>query len=161
MCCATSRSTRSMNSVRCRRGRVVVSILGRVDLRIGHRPDHVRERRGQRPERRDGPLAGLGVARVHDHPQVTTSSPVSSSGRNGIGGAGMTLAIVVSSSGAASAAAMNPATDVRRGRQDQHPAHDPVELVQPVLEPGRDAEVAAAATDRPEQVGVGRRRRRA
>jgi hypothetical protein len=39
-----------------------------------------------------------------------TMLPTASSGRNGIGGAVMTLAIVDSSSGAASAAAMKPAT---------------------------------------------------
>ena len=41
----------------------------------------------------------------------------------------------------------------RRG-QDQHAADDRADLVEPELEPGRDAEVAAAAADRPEQVGV-------
>ena len=40
---------------------------------------------------------------------MITSLPCSSSGRNGIGGAGMTLAMVESSSGAASAAATKPA----------------------------------------------------
>ena len=47
---------------------------------------------------------------------MITSLPCSSSGRNGIGGAGMTLAIVDSSSGAASAAAMNAGDDVGRRR---------------------------------------------
>ena len=40
---------------------------------------------------------------------MTTSRPCCSAGRNGIGGAGMMLAMVDSSSGAASASAMNPA----------------------------------------------------
>jgi len=40
-------------------------------------------------------------------------------------------------------------------RQHQDPAHDRAQRVQPQLEPGRDAEVAAAAADRPEQVGMG------
>ena len=44
--------------------------------------------------------------------------------------------------------------DVGRRRQDQHPAHDRIDLVQPELEAGRDAEVAAAAADRPEEVRV-------
>jgi hypothetical protein len=39
-----------------------------------------------------------------------------------------------------------------RGRQDQHPAHDRWQLVQAELESRRDAEVAAAAADRPEQI---------
>ncbi len=66
----------------------------------------------------------------------------------------MTLAMVDSSSGAASASAMNDGDDVGRRRQDQHAAHDRVDLVQPELEAGRDAEVAAAAADRPEEVRV-------
>ena len=41
-----------------------------------------------------------------------------------------------------------------RRRQDEHAADDPVQLVEPELEAGHDAEVAAAAADRPEQVGV-------
>ncbi len=64
----------------------------------------------------------------------------------------MTFAMVDSSSGAASAAAMNPAIDLGAGRQDQHAAHGRLERMQRVLEPGDDAEVPAAAADRPEQV---------
>jgi len=45
-----------------------------------------------------------------------------------------------------------PDDHLGRGRQQQHPADDRAELVQTELEPGRDAEVAAAAADRPEQV---------
>ena len=68
----------------------------------------------------------------------------------------MTFAIVESVSGAASAAAMNPAT-VSGGRgQDQQPAQDLLDGVQPQLEPRHDAEVAAAAADRPEEIGVRR-----
>ena len=85
---------------------------------------------------------------------MMTSLPWSSSGRKGIGGAGMTFAIVDSSSGAASAAAMNPATVSGSGRQDEHPADHRRELVEAELEPGRHPEVAAAAADRPEQVGL-------
>ena len=73
---------------------------------------------------------------------------------NGIGGASITLAIVESSSGAASAASMKPAITSGRGRQDQHPADDLRDLVQPELEARGDAEVAAAAADRPEEVGL-------
>ncbi len=82
-----------------------------------------------------------------------TSSPWCSSATNGIGGQGMTFAIVDSSSGAASAAAMNPATSRpwRAGRACRRDRRRPG---QAVLEPGRDAEVAAAAADRPEQVRV-------
>ena len=55
-------------------------------------------------------------------------------------------------SGAASAASMNPRDRLGRGGQQQHPADDLGQLVEPELEPGHDPEVAAAAADRPEQV---------
>ena len=47
-----------------------------------------------------------------------------------------------------------PGDHLGRRRQDQHAAHDLVERVQPELEARGDAEVAAAAADGPEQVGV-------
>jgi hypothetical protein len=59
------------------------------------------------------------------------------------------LAIVESPSGAASD---ERGDHVRRGREHEHPARDPADLVEPELEPRRDAEVAAAAPDRPEQL---------
>ena len=43
---------------------------------------------------------------------------------------------------------------VRGGRQQQHPADDPGQLVEPIVEAGHDAEVAPATADRPEQVGM-------
>ena len=55
---------------------------------------------------------------------------------------------------------MKPAIASGGRRQDQHAADDPRDLVEPELEARRDAEVAAAAADRPEQVGVGGLRRR-
>ena len=47
-----------------------------------------------------------------------------------------------------------PGNGVRGGRQQQHPADDPRQLVEPIVEAGHDAEVAAATADRPEQVGM-------
>ena len=83
-----------------------------------------------------------------------TSLPWCSAGTNGIGGQGITLAIPDSSSGAASAAAMNPATvSAVAGRMSIPPTIWPT-LVESVTEARDDAEVAAAAADRPEQVGV-------
>ena len=87
-----------------------------------------------------------------------TTWPWCSSGTNGIGGQFMTLAIVESSSGAASAAAMKPATvSAVAGRMSMPPTIC-ADLVQPELEARHDAEVAAAAADRPEEVRVRSRR---
>ena len=84
----------------------------------------------------------------------TTRRPCCSAGRNGIGGAGITFAIVESSSGAASAAATNAAMTSGVAGRISSPPTTVVDLVQPELEAGRDPEVAAAATDRPEEVGM-------
>ena len=46
------------------------------------------------------------------------------------------------------------AQDVGRRRQQDRPAEDHADRIEPVLEAGDDAEVAAAAANRPEQVGV-------
>ena len=71
----------------------------------------------------------------------------------------MTFAIVESSSGAASAAAMNPAiVSGVAGSMSIPPTIVPTGC-EPELEPGRDAEVAAAAADRPEEVRLRARRR--
>ena len=66
----------------------------------------------------------------------------------------MTLAMVDSSSGAASAAAMKPATvSGVAGRMSMPPTTWPTSC-ETELEAGRDAEVAAAAADGPEQIRV-------
>src|SRR5262245_29658038 len=50
---------------------------------------------------------------------------------------------------------LDEAGDRRRRRgQDEHPAGGGLERMEPIFEPSRDAEVAAAAADRPEEVGV-------
>ena len=80
--------------------------------------------------------------------------PWCSSGTNGIGGQGITFAIVDSSSGAACGRGDEPGDRLGRGRQDEHPADGRGDLVEAELEAGHDPEVAAAATDGPEQVRV-------
>ena len=75
-------------------------------------------------------------------------------GTNGAGGAGMMFAIVESSSGAASAAADEASDGVGGRGQDEHAARDGADRLEPVVEAGDHAEVAAATADRPEQVGV-------
>ena len=91
---------------------------------------------------------------------MITSWPWYSSGTNGIGGQGITLAIVESPSGAARPRRMNPATVAGVAGRTSIPPDDLADRLEPELEPRRDAEVAAAAADRPEQVGLVRRRRR-
>ena len=62
--------------------------------------------------------------------------------------------MVESASGAASASARKRSSDVGRGRQDEDAAGELRDVVQLEAQPRDDAEVAAAAADRPEQVGV-------
>ena len=50
-----------------------------------------------------------------------------------------------------------PGDRLRRGRQEEHATHDRPDLVQTEPEPGRDAEVATPAADRPEQIRLGLR----
>ena len=97
--------------------------------------------------------ASSGGPAQHMRARITTL-PWCSAGTNGIGGQGMTLAIVESPSGAASAASTNPAIVSGRRGQQQQAADDPRQRVQPELEPGHDADVGPRATDRPEQVGL-------
>ena len=114
---ASSRSTRFMNRFRAIGRRVVVRVLRRVDLRVaasggpGPRAGVASARNGARA--RVGRPPGRPTRRPSSR---ITTSPWCSSGTNGIGGSGMTLAIVESSSGAASAAAMKPGDRLRASR---------------------------------------------
>ena len=66
----------------------------------------------------------------------------------------MMLAMPESSSGAACAAATKRSDHLGRGGQHQHAAVDVLQLVQAELQPGDHAEVATAAADGPEEIGV-------
>jgi hypothetical protein len=83
---------------------------------------------------------------------MMTSRPCWSAARNGSGGAGMTLAIVGQLLRRGVGLGEEPLDHLGGGGQDQQAADDGVERVQPVLEAGGQAEVAAAAADRPEQL---------
>ena len=98
-----------MNSVREIGQRAVVRVVRRVDLRVGHRPDHVGERASRGPGTARSARSPASRSPTWTRSAITTRLPWCSGARNGIGGAGITLAIVESSSGAASAAAMKPA----------------------------------------------------
>ena len=129
-------------------------LLRRIDLRVGHRPEHVDHRLGEGSERREGLLAVLRVAReahqAEDHELAVSLLGHERQGRRrhhvrdrrelpgrGIGQGDEALDRLG-----------------RRGKHE-HPADDHVELVEAEPEPRRDAEVPAAAPDRPEQVRVG------
>ena len=85
---------------------------------------------------------------------MITVDPWYSSGTNGIGGQGITLRIPRQRVGRLGQDPRGAGDRRRRGGQDQHPARDLGDRVQPVVEARRDAQVAAAAADRPEQVGL-------
>ena len=117
----------------------------------------VRDRRGA-GRRRASPARGTAPGRPRpslDRPGPAHAGPGSRPcraappGTNGIGGQGMTLAIVESSSGAAVGRRDEPGDRVRRRGQEQHAADDLGQRVEPELEPRHDAEVAAAARGSP------------
>ena len=89
--------------------------------------------------------------RHDDHRRRRRRAPA---GTNGAGGRLMTIEIWVSSSGASIDASTTSTQHLAGERQEQHAAGDHLDRVEPVAEAGGDAEVAAAAADRPEQVGV-------
>ena len=83
-----------------------------------------------------------------------TTLPCCPRAANGIGGAGITFAMAERSLGRGRRGGDEAGDRVRRRRQDQEPAHDLGQGMEPELEPGHHPEVAAAATDGPEQVRV-------
>ena len=82
------------------------------------------------------------------------SLPCASAGMNGAGGSGMIMAMADSSSGASSASAAKPAMTSGVGGRTSGPPVKDGQIVQPILEAGDDAEIAATAAHGPEQVGV-------
>ena len=50
-----------------RRDWMISLVIGRINLRVAHRLDHVGDRRGERPERRDGALTGFAAAGIDQH----------------------------------------------------------------------------------------------
>ena len=85
---------------------------------------------------------------------ASDSSPTRSAGMNGRGGRPIRNEIVVSSSGALEATGTRARRTSLVGRHEERAAEDLTDRVQLVLEPGDDAEVPAAAADRPEEIGV-------
>ena len=134
-----------------RRHGVVLLVLGRVDLRVRHRPDQVRDRLGERSERREGALAGLRVAGVrHERHDDQLAVGLLGDERHRRGGHHVRDRRELLGRGLR--LGHEPGDRVDVGGEDQHAADDGVDLVQAEPEPRRDAEVPAAAADRPEQV---------
>ena len=86
-----------------------------------------------------------------------TSCPCIDAGTKGNGGAGITLPMIDSSSGAASAISITPAMTSSVAGNSNTPPRTSVHGLKLIAEARHHAEVAAAAPDRPEQLGVRRR----
>ena len=130
---------------------VVLGFLGPVDLRVGHRADHVRQRCCQRAQGRNGALPGLRIAGVADQGHdrelavMLLGQERHRRRRHHVGDRREFL-------GRRFGGRDEAGDRLGRGRQEEHAADDGRDLLEPELEPGDDPEVAAAATDRPEQV---------
>ena len=133
--------------------RVVSLLLGHVHLRIRHRAHHVGDRLRDRAQRCDRSFPGLDVAHVGEH-REDHERAVELLGqerhrrrrhhvrdRRELVGRRLRLG--------------DERRDrLGRGRQEEQSPHDRADVVQSKMQAGRDAEVAAPAPDRPEQIGV-------
>ena len=130
------------------------ALLVGIQLRVPHRPQEVGDRLGQRAEGRDGALARLDVARV-DHPRHHHGAAVQLLGHEGQRRrehhVGDRAQLVRRRLGLRDEAGDHLG---RRG-EDEQAADDRVDRVEPVLQARDDAEVAAAAAQRPEQLRLG------
>jgi hypothetical protein len=125
-----------------------------IDLGVLHRPQEVGDRLGQGAERRDGAPAGPHLARV-DHPRHDDEAGVQRLGHERHRRRGHHVLdraqLVRGRLGLRDEAGDHLG---RRGQQEQA-ADDRVDRMKPVLQARDDAEVAAAAPQRPEQLGLG------
>ena len=137
-------------------GRVVVgSSSGGYIVRVGHRPDHVGDRLGQRAERRERALARLGRRRRSTASPRIDELAVVLLGHERHRRAGHHVGDRRQLVGRGLGRGDEPGDGLGRRRQDEHPAGRPrAASCSRKLEPRHDAEVAAAAADRPEQVGL-------
>ena len=128
-------------------------LLGREHLWIGHRPEHVRDRRREGPEWCQRPLPRFGVACPgHQGHQPGSAVLVGRDERHrrDLHDIGDRRELV----GSRLRGGHEPGDHLRRGRQEEHAPDDRRQLVQPVLEARHHPEVAATAANRPEQVGL-------
>ncbi len=123
----------------------------RVDRRVRHRAHHLDQRLGQA---RTVPAAAPASASpawtgITTTAGVPTSLPARRAGRQAHHERDLAELL-----GGRQRGVHQAAEHLLGERQRDHAGRDDVHRVQPVLEPGRDAEVAAAATERPEQVRI-------
>ena len=153
MVAATDRSRVSRNEVRIAGDRVVVVTLWRVHAGVRLRLDHVRQRRREATEGREGSLASRGRPGERDHAQ-DDQLPVMLRGNERHGRAGHDVGDGRQLLGRRIGGRDEPRDGCWRGGQDEHAAGELGQVVQSQLEAGRHSEVAAATPDGPEQVGM-------
>ena len=133
----------------------------RLQRGVRDRAVQVRERRAERGERLEQRRPALEVGAERDDGEHRRA-PALGSGNGGAGGTWVSTSQSETSSGAST---KNVARVAQRGCRvvelvEERPAeHERTDLVQPVLEGDDDAEVAGAAAQPPEEVGVLVRRR--
>ena len=122
-----------------------------VDPRVRHRQDELGHRRGDLPERLERRRAVLGVAVVDEHDRqgrLEVDRLGNERRRRGGHDDGDDRQLLRG----ARRDRHERLQDLPGRRQEQRAAEDHPDRVEPELEAGHDAEVAAAAADRPEQV---------
>ena len=150
---AASRGQPVDEDVRPRAERRRWALRPRVHLRVADRPDHVGERGREGADRRDRPLTGLGAARVDhqgDHDGLAVLLRGDERQRRRLQDVRDHRELLRGRVRRGD----QPGDHVGARGEQQHPADDVVDLVEPEPQPGRDTEVAAAAPERPEEIGV-------
>ena len=139
--------------VRARSPRVAV-VEHPLQRDIRHGGDHLEQGRCSRARRRDSGRVLLRVAET-TRIIVTTGAKWCSTGTNGAGGAAAPRSRADVAASPPRRRARPAAPSPHRPARPQHrELHDRTDVVQPELELGHDAEVAATAAQRPEQVRV-------
>jgi len=125
-----------------------------VNLRVADRADPAGERRRERADGRDRPLAGLGIPRA-DHPGRHDGPAVLPGGDERQRRGPHDVRDDGELPGGRLRGGGRPGDHLGARREHRHPAGGLAGLVEPEPQPGRDAEVAAAAPKRPEEPGMG------
>ena len=125
-----------------------------VNLRVADRADPAGERRRERADGRDRLFAGLGIPRA-DHPGRHDGPAVLPGGDERQRRGPHDVRDDGELPGGRLRGGGRPGDHLGARREHRHPAGGLAGLVEPEPQPGRDAEVAAAAPKRPEEPGMG------